>query len=270
MAAFSQLAEFARSYRQRPSPGIEIIVTPRYQVQLMPDFPIPGPNHVSWVRCRPEEADDVIRQALQTASARGLPLTWVLDPDTQPADFGERLRKHGYVPEPGGEKSMVMVLPLARADLEMPPVEGLAVHDALADFETFTASEQVAEEGFAGLPFGEESPIADSRPRRYANNRAAGNRRVVLATIDGEPAGSGSMTLLGPEAAIINGGAVRPRFRGRGVYRALVDARLRIARDAGAAGLMVWGGRMSAPILARMGFKTVSWRAHYMKAGSDS
>jgi len=230
----------------------------------MPDFPIPGPNHVSWVRCRPDEADAVIREALDAAAARGLPVSWILDPDTEPPDFGDRLRAHGYVPEPGDEESKVMVL-LAEAKLEMPAVEGLAIRDALADLEAFTLSEQVAEEGFSGLPFGEVSAIAPWRERRYANNRAAGNRRVVLATIDGEPAGSGSMTLLGPDAAIINGGAVRPHFRGRGVYRALVAARLGIAREAGAAGLMVWGGHMSAPILARLGFETVSWRRFYVE-----
>ena len=230
----------------------------------MPDFPIPGPNHVSWVRCRPDEADAVIREALDAAAARGLPVSWILDPDTEPPDFGDRLRAHGYVPEPGDEESKVMVL-LAEAKLEMPAVEGLAIRDALADLEAFTLSEQVAEEGFSGLPFGEVSAIAPWRERRYANNRAAGNRRVVLATIDGEPAGSGSMTLLGPNAAIINGGAVRPHFRGRGVYRALVAARLGIAREAGAAGLMVWGGHMSAPILARLGFETVSWRRFYVE-----
>jgi GNAT superfamily N-acetyltransferase len=267
MAAFSQLAEFARSYRQRPSPGVEIVVTPHYQLQLMPDFPIPGPNNVSWVRCRVDEADGVIREALDAVSARGLPVNWILDPDTQPPDFGARLGAHGYVPEPGDEKSLVMVL-LARNSLAMPSVSGLAIHDGLADLATFTLAEQVAEEAFAGIPFGQASPIDSSRDRRYANNRAAGNRHVVLVTIDGEPAGSGSLTVLGPDAAIINGGAVRPRFRGRGVYRAMVAARLGLARDAGAAGLIVWGGHMSGPILAKLGFQMVSWRRFYVKAAS--
>ncbi len=267
MAAFSQLAEFAKSYRQRPAPGVEVITTPRYRLQLMPDFPIPGPNHVSWVRCEAGEADDVIREALEIAGARHLPVTWVLDPGTQPPDFGERLEAHGFEPERGETKTAVMVLPID-AHLDMPPVPGLEIHDALADFQTFTASEQVAEEGFSGLPFGEESAIASSRERRFANNRAAGSRRVLLATLDGEPAGTGAMTLLAPDAAMINGAAVRPRFRGRGVYRALVHARLEIAREAGAAGLMVWGGHMSAPILAQLGFKTVSWRRVYTPASS--
>ena len=93
---------------------------------------------------------------------------------------------------------------------------------------------------------------------------AAGNRRVILATIDGEPAGSAGLTLYAPAGAIINGGAVRQKFRGRGVYRAMVAARLEIAREAGAPGIAVWGGPMSAPILSKLGFQTVGWRKFYL------
>jgi hypothetical protein len=48
------------------------------------------------------------------------------------------------------------------------------------------------------------------------------------------------------------------------VYRALVVERLRVAREAGTAGLSVWGGRMSAPTLERLGFQEVGWRRFYI------
>ena len=61
MAAVSQaLVEFANHYRAQPAPGVEVIVTPRYQITLTPDFPIPGPNNVSWIRCRPDEAGPIL------------------------------------------------------------------------------------------------------------------------------------------------------------------------------------------------------------------
>jgi GNAT superfamily N-acetyltransferase len=88
---------------------------------------------------------------------------------------------------------------------------------------------------------------------------------MLLATVDGEPAGSSGLALFPPAGAIINGGAVLERFRGRGVYRAMVLERLRIAREAGAAGLSVWGGPMSAPILERLGFEKVGWRKFYLQ-----
>jgi GNAT superfamily N-acetyltransferase len=73
------------------------------------------------------------------------------------------------------------------------------------------------------------------------------------------------VSLFPPTAAIINGGAVRPKFRGRGIYRALVAARLNMAREAGVeGGLVVWGGDMSAPILTRLGFEPVGSRKFYV------
>ncbi len=262
MAAFSQLAEFAKGHRQRPSPGVEIVVTPRYQLQLVRDFPIPGPNSVSWIRCGEAEVEDMIREVRAIAAARNLPLAFILDPDTQPADLGERLLALGLTADDDGDKSAVMVLP-ATAHLEAAHVDGLVIQSGLADLESFTAAERVAAEAFEGVPFGEPMHIDAQRELRFANHCATAGRHIVLATVDGEPAGSGSMTVFAPDGTQMNGGAVRPRFRGRGVYRATVAARLQIARERGAAGLFVWGGRMSRPILAGLGFKAVSWRRFY-------
>jgi len=82
--------------------------------------------------------------------------------------------------------------------------------------------------------------------------------------VDGEPAGASGMSVFPPAGAILQGGSVRPKFRGRGIYRALVAARLDIARGAGVSGLTVWGGDMSAPILAGLGFEQVGWRRFYL------
>jgi GNAT superfamily N-acetyltransferase len=102
--------------------------------------------------------------------------------------------------------------------------------------------------------------------RRRLNFIKAGNRRFLLATIEGEPAGSSNVALFPPAAATVNGGAVRPKFRGRGIYRAMVAERLKIAREAGVDGLCVWGGDMSRPILAKLGFEKVGWRRFYLDA----
>ncbi len=111
---------------------------------------------------------------------------------------------------------------------------------------------------------GDDPRLVAAQERRRRNQLAAGNRRVILATVDGERAGSAGLSLFPPGGAVINGGAVRPKFRGRGIYRAMVAARLKMAREAGAAGLAVWGGDMSAPILAKLGFQTVGSRRFYL------
>jgi GNAT superfamily N-acetyltransferase len=264
MPAVSQaLIDFANQRRQEPAPGIEIIVTARYRATVQPDFPLPGPNSLSWIRCRAEEADDVIREARAIFAPRHLPFMWTLDPGVEPSDFADHLEAHGAHPDPLGAEAQVMVLPV-EATVEAPPIAGLEIRDALVDLETFRKADAAAAEAF-------EAPAPSPNPdyiamieRRRLNFQAEGNRHWLLATVDAEPAGAGGIILYPPGGAIINGGSVRPKFRGRGIYRALVGARLEIARRAGVAGLIVWGGDMSAPILAGLGFEKVGWRRFYL------
>jgi GNAT superfamily N-acetyltransferase len=267
MPAVSQaLVDFANGWRQPPAPGFEIVETPRYRVVLQPDFPVPGPNSASWVRCRAEEAGEVIDEVTALFRERQLPLMWVLDPHTEPANFPEFLTARGVLPDPHAPESAVMVLPID-VHVDAPPVERMELHDGLADMDAFRGVDAVNAESFGGRTPPSDAGYIAQLERRRQNQIAAGNRRVVLATIDGEPAGSSGLSLYAPDGALINGGGVRPKFRGRGVYRAMVAARLEMAREAGVAGLSVWGAPMSAPILARLGFETVGWRRFYRTAG---
>ncbi|HSS40458.1 MAG TPA: hypothetical protein VLT58_16950 [Polyangia bacterium] len=177
MAAVSQaLIEFANHHRQPAAPGIEVIDTPRYTVVLQPDYPIPGPNSIAWVRCRPDEVDEVIREARAIVAPRRLAVNWILDPETQPVDFADDLARHGVKLE---AEVAVMVLPIDSV-IESPNVQGLEMHDALADAEAFKNADAVNREAF-------ESPPRDAGAleRRRANQVAAGDRRVLLATQSG-------------------------------------------------------------------------------------
>jgi GNAT superfamily N-acetyltransferase len=257
------LLEFATSYRARPAPGVQIIVTPRYQISLMPDFPIPGPNHVAWVRCRSDEVDDVIREARSAFAPHRVPVMWQIDPAAEPPDLAEHLERHGIHPDPHDSEVAVMVLPID-AVVEAPRVPGLEFLDALADIATFRKMDEVASEAFQSARLGDDPETIAMQDRRRGNFIGSGNRRFLLATVDGEPAGASNLALFPPAAATINGGSVRPKFRGRGIYRAMVAERLRIAREAGVDGLVVWGGNMSGPILAKLGFEKVGWRRFYL------
>jgi GNAT superfamily N-acetyltransferase len=267
MAAVSQaLIDFANNHRQEASPGIEVIDTPRYRVMVQPDFPIAGPNNASWIRCESGEAAEVIREARAIFAARHLPFMWTLDPGAEPANFGDILAQHGVHPDPHGAEGQVMVMPIDTT-VEAPAIDGLEIRDALVDLETFRLADGAAVEAFeAEMPSESPESIA-MQDRRRLNFRAAGNRYLLLATVDGEPAGASGMSVFPPAGAILQGGSVRPKFRGRGIYRALVAARLDIARRAGVGGLIVWGGDMSAPILAGLGFEKVGWRRFYLDTG---
>jgi len=54
-----------------------------------------------------------------------------------------------------------------------------------------------------------------------------------IATVDGEPVGGGTLSVL-DGVALLSGDGVLPRFRGRGIQKALIAARLRAAAECGA------------------------------------
>jgi GNAT superfamily N-acetyltransferase len=114
----------------------------------------------------------------------------------------------------------------------------------------------------SGAVFG---PRAEDRMAAHANHdtrlRLQQQNRAWLwqyvASIDGVPVGTARAHFL--DAGInLNGAAVLPAARGRGVYRALVAARWRegVARATPAA--TVQAGAMSRRILATLGFMTVA------------
>ena len=266
MAAVSQaLVAFANEYRMPPGPGVEVVDAPWCRITFQPDYPVPGPNSAAFVRCPDGDVDAMVDQVRAMFRARGLPLMWILDPGHEPADLAQRLLARGARPDPASPEVAVMVLP-AEASLDPPHVEGLELLDALAGIDLFRAADAVNVDAFGAAPRAADAEQRAAQERRWRSLRDAGNRRFVLATVGGDPAGSAGMALHPPAGAVINGGAVAPRFRGRGVYRAMVAERLRMAREAGAAGLSVWGGPMSAPILSRLGFQAVGWRRFFLDA----
>ena len=103
----------------------------------------------------------------------------------------------------------------------------------------------------------------DSDPRPLATAHAAiladprQRHRMFLARVDGEPAGAASYVAF-PRAAYLLGAVVLEPFRRRGVYRALVGARLAEARGREIE-LATTMARIdtSAPLLAKLGFVEV-------------
>jgi len=246
------LVEFALRPWGRPQVGLIQHRTPERLVELWPSFPMPGPNHVCLVRCTRERVDRVIDEARELAAAHGLCCMWILDPDAEPVDLGDRLTARGI---PRIQELDVMVLPLGATIASGDPA--IAIVDALRDEATYRAAEAVQ-----AAAFHEGGPLP-RQPMRFAEACADPARRFFLATVGGEPAGAGWATVR-QHAVLMNGGAVHPRFQRRGVYRALVSARLGLAQRVGAGGLGVQASPdTSGPILSRFGFRTVGrWRVH--------
>jgi GNAT superfamily N-acetyltransferase len=169
-----------------------------------------------------------------------------------PADLVARLARAG-LHEQARETVLVRAADDARASEEPPP--GVRVHrltreDELADY--FAVDEAVWGTRFTAwvrtwlVPAlaGASDPVG-----------------VFLAREAATPVGCGWVWLpRGRSFAHLFGGTVLPSHRHRGVYRAIVAARARLARASGFPWLVTDANDHSAPVLRRVGFEPIAHR----------
>ncbi len=90
---------------------------------------------------------------------------------------------------------------------------------------------------------------------------------VVVAEAGGEMVSAGWIRYeVGTDFATLWGGATAEAWRGRGIYRALVAHRARLARGRGFSLLEVDASDDSRPILERLGFTPVTTTTPYVRS----
>ena len=91
------------------------------------------------------------------------------------------------------------------------------------------------------------------------------HRTVLLAELDGEPVGAASVHVHG-KAGWLRGASVIPSARGRGIQRALIAARVKLAIERGVDLLGACAGPdgPSAHNLKGMGMRPIGTRRHYL------
>ncbi|MFG2909891.1 GNAT family N-acetyltransferase [Kitasatospora sp. NPDC048286] len=132
-----------------------------------------------------------------------------------------------------------------------PPAVDVSLRWA-TDFATARDGAAVEITGFRGeLPPDER---IEEIAAKCARAVAAGEGGMVVAYVNGEAAGTGGVTLV-DGVARLTGGVVAPSWRGQGVYRAVLDARLSCAVAGGATMALVKANEAtSGPILRKAGF----------------
>ena len=115
--------------------------------------------------------------------------------------------------------------------------------------------------------FGGSMAPDDELERAAADGRRqlpAGEGGSVVAYLDGRPVGAAGIAQPG-DVARLWGGSVREEARGRGVYRALLDARIGYGLEHGATMALVKGRvQTSGPILRRAGFERYGEERSYL------
>lgn len=239
-----------------PLPELRRIERPGWVQIITPSFRDGGLNEVAFSALADDEADAVIDATIAEYRALGLAFRWAVPPGSAPADLGDRLVRRGLVESWG--RGMARSTAPRDGDPGDPPDPAIHVEeiDDLGGGEIYS---RVMAEGWG----------VDPDPLRRATELLLGTadrrHRLFLARHgeEREPAGVASYVAF-PRSAYLLGGVVLPRFRGRGLYRALALARLADARARGIE-LATCHAReaTSAPILERLGFATICRFAIY-------
>jgi 8-oxo-dGTP pyrophosphatase MutT (NUDIX family)/GNAT superfamily N-acetyltransferase len=198
------------------------------------------------------DAVKLVIQVLRLAAANQADeVRWPVHPATTPADLPTALERVGaQVCQRADILSLDLTGPLPA--LDVPGDVTVEIADS---------PEQLAQAyPVTSAAFEEPMPSAQfrvSEAQELAEQVALGPSRTMFrfnARLGGTVEGSGGLTLDGPVAKLW-AGAVHPQARSRGVYRAILAARLRLAASRGARFALVKAREgTSAPILRRAGF----------------
>jgi GNAT superfamily N-acetyltransferase len=226
-----------------PLPDTRIIERPGWWQIITPSLKRGGMNEVICTELPDDEADAIIDETIDSYRQLGLLFRWTIRPGTKPADLADRLARRGL----RRSESFAMARVTSGAALEDPA--SIAVEEvSLENVDVFT---QVMAEGWQSDP-----AALDPLHRRMLAD-PAGRQRMFVARCEGVPAATAGYVALERSAYLI-GAVALPAFRGRGLYRALIHARLRHAEARGLK-LATSNARAdsSAPILERLGFERV-------------
>lgn len=250
-----------------------------YDTQIRPEIPDPLPAGVTVDRDGPlvrilgldhrgfityrtldglagAELDALIARQVEFFRARGEGAEWKLNGHDEPADLGDRLRAAGFVPE---DLETVVVGPVAALAAAVPVLpEGVRLREVTSreDLERIAAMEEaVWNEDRSHLVTGLAKEI-EADPQSITIVVAEAGDTVVSAGWVRYLRNTGFATLWG--------GSTLPEWRRKGVYRALVAYRARLAEQRGKTLVQVDCSPDSRPILERLGLVAVTTTTPYV------
>lgn len=235
-------------------PDSQVIERPGWYQVLTPSVKDGALNEV--VRCQELEGrspPEVVAAEVARYAALGLDLKWCVGPAAA-RGLHEALAKAGF----GGWWARAMAITPSADPTPCAPGVSLEEVRASAGLGEYAA---VVAEGWRQLP---ERAVADAE-----RALAAGTHRLFLARLEGRPAGAAAVFLRSQGGAgYLTGAVVLPAARKRGLYRALVSARLAALAAAGVP-LATTQARdhSSAPILKRLGWETLFQVRVFLRPG---
>lgn len=206
---------------------------------------MPGRSIVLYSKIGNNRASTVIEKEIEYFNSRGLDWDWKFYTHDKPSDLPDRLVKLGFVPD---EPDAVMVLDLLEAPPELFRIPSVSIHqvkDAAALNNVIQVMEQVYGGNFSWIT-----------ARLGAHLRIPGYLNVYVAEVNGQP-GCAGWVYFPPNSdfATLWGGSTVTGMRNRGLYQAVLAARVQEAFRRGRRFLCLDASPMSQPIVAKRGFR---------------
>ncbi len=199
------------------------------------------------------EAPQVVARTVAEYRALGKPMRWCVGPSTRPVGLPALLLAQGLRRASDSVGMAAEVSALALPQSPGVEVEEVEAAGAARFIDVFCAGWSVEGARRAELEADARRELSDSARRV----------RYFVASVDGTPVGAGTLKLL-PRSGYLMGSVVLPSHRGRGVYRALVAARVALLRTLGVPLATIEASRVTAaPICARLGFRAVCETSRY-------
>lgn len=214
-----------------------------------------GWNGVLWSDLDADSAEAAISGQVRHFTSLGLEFEWKVYSHDTPHDLPARLAAAGFTPEP---PETLMIAEAAALPREVALPGGLRLV-AVTDAAGAELMAEVHERAFG-------TDRGHTRERLLAQLAAAPGDVAAGVVMAGDvPVSAARMELpAGTEFAGLWGGGTVPAWRGRGLYRALVAFRTRLAAERGYRYMQVDASSESRPILRRLGFEELSTTTPYV------
>jgi GNAT superfamily N-acetyltransferase len=212
---------------------------------------------ITWSDLDAGTADAAIAEQVAYFAGRGEQFEWKLYSYDRPPDLGERLAAAGFVAE---------------------DAEALVVADA-GEIAGHSGADGALPDGVRLVPVSDEAGVElmidvhdrvfgpDPQLRRSLMGQLRNSPELnvlVLAMAGDTPVCAARVSFGATGFAGLWGGGTLPEWRGRGIYRAMVGYRARLAAERGCRYLQVDALPMSRPILERLGFVCLAMTTPYV------
>ena len=201
------------------------------------------------------ELDALIERCIALYAERRERFEWKLYGHDRPPELAHRLEAAGFVPEERETVEIALAASIA-GDPELPADVGLRQVSERADLDRIAR--------FEGEIWGSDRDgLADMLEGRLA--AAPDSLAVAVVESGAEIVCAGWVSFAtGTDFASLWGGSTLPRWRRRGIYRAMVAYRASLAATRGFRYLQVDASDDSRPILERLGFVPVTTTTPYI------